>query len=136
MFIFIDDEPHFISAFVQAFEITGFTVNVIDNVDDAWEKISSMLDDIDAVILDIMMPPGNLFTIEETKNGLHTGFVFIEKMAELDERIPIIVLTNTDRSKFQLISHRHCFIYEKKSVDPWNLVDLIKKINRRAIFND
>lgn len=136
MIIFIDDELNYISAFIQAFEMTGFSVETEKSIDQAWEKISNNPEAVDAIILDIMMPHGRLFTFEETEGGLNTGLMFIEKMIELDEQIPIIVLTNTDKSKLGKITHRNCKTLEKKSVDPWNLVDLTKKVKRRAKFND
>ncbi len=131
MIIFIDDEPEYITPFTEAFRFSGFQVNVISNVDAAWATIVENLEDVDAVILDIMMPPGRLFEDQDTKEGLRTGLRFLEKMRGLDERIPVICLTNTDTRSLPEISHANHFIYEKKDVNPWQLVDKMSDVKRR-----
>jgi len=131
MIVFIDDEPQYISPFTDAFRLSGFDVEVIDNVDTAWDQIEKKKDDVDAVILDIMMPPGRLFRGNDTKEGLRTGLRFVELMKNLDERIPIICLTNADPRRFGNIDHANHFIYEKKDIDPWQLVDKMSEVKRR-----
>lgn len=136
MILFIDDEPEYISAFAQAFELTDFEVSTITNLDEAWEYLKENKDEVDAIILDVMMPPGKLLNLEETANGLRSGIIFLEYLKELDEGIPVIILTNANKKNIEKISHRNYFIYEKKEIDPWSLVDKMDNIKRRTKFND
>ncbi len=131
MIFFIDDEPDYIEPFRDAFVLSGFEVQLINNVDSAWELIAKNKEDVDAIILDIMMPPGRLLADSDTKEGLRTGLRFIELMKSLDETIPVICLTNADCKKFGHVDHGHCFFYEKKDADPWQLVDKMSDIKRR-----
>ncbi len=131
MILFIDDEPEYITPYVDAFRLEGFEVQVISDVDVAWHIIRNNKDSVDAVFLDIMMPPGRLFSGSDTKEGLRTGLNFLHLMKQLDEHIPVICLTNADSRSFEKIDHPHCFIYEKKDMDPWQLVDKMSDIKRR-----
>ena len=128
MILFIDDEPQYVDAFLQAFEFSGIYSKIITTIDAAWSYINENPEEIDAIILDIMMSPGHLFSDFDSKGGLETGFLFIERMKDFNERIPIIVLTNTDRKKFKKIQHNNCYMYEKKSTDPWKLVGIYKDL--------
>ncbi len=130
MIIFIDDEPHYIKAYVQAFELSGFIVKVVNTVDDAWQILQSDIHDILAIIVDIMMPPGKLLENERTHQGLRTGVVFIEKLRNLDEKIPVIVLTNAEKSELGVIRHTNCYIFAKKEISPWGLVERVSEMKR------
>ena len=131
MIIFIDDEPDFISPYTDAFRFSDFEVKIIDDVDTAWNLIEKNTDEVDVVILDVMMPPGRLFDDHDTKEGLRTGLRFLELMKKLDERIPVVCLTNADTRSFPEINHSNHFVYEKKDIDPWKLVDKMSEIKRR-----
>jgi DNA-binding response OmpR family regulator len=131
MIVFIDDEPEFISPFTDALTLSGFEVKIIADVDSAWTLVQDEKEKVDIVILDIMMPPGHLFNDEDTKHGLRTGLHFLGLMKELDERIPILCLTNADTRLFPKIDHQNYFLYEKKDLDPWRLVNLMSEIKRR-----
>jgi DNA-binding response OmpR family regulator len=134
--LFIDDEPQYIKPYTQAFEISDFNVKVFPNVDIAWDFICSHTDEILAIILDIMMPPGKLFDFDKTKEGLRTGILLVERLRELDERIPIVILTNAEKSELGSISHRHCLIFAKKEIGPWGLVEKVSDMKRRAKLDD
>jgi CheY-like chemotaxis protein len=136
MIIFIDDEPRYITAYVQAFELTGFKVLIISDIDRAWEVISSQTDEVDAIMLDVMMPPGRLLNMEDTMEGLRTGLAFLDRLKNLDERIPVVILTNANKKDFGKIPHQNCLIYEKKEIDPWRLVDKMSDMKRRKKLND
>ncbi len=130
MILFIDDEPQFIKGYIQAFELSGFEVKVVDTIDDAWQILQSRLHDVLAIILDIMMPPGKLLENEKTHEGLRTGVAFIEKLRGLDEKIPVVVLTNAEKSELGVIYHRNYSIFEKKEISPWGLVDKVSEMKR------
>ena len=131
MILFIDDEPRFIAPYIDAFKLSQFDVVVKDSVDEALEFIKKNKDDIDVVMLDIMMPPGRILKGSDTKEGLRTGLRFIELMKEIDEQIPIVCLTNADSKKFRKIDHSNYLIFEKKEIDPWELLDKMYDIKRR-----
>ena len=79
-----------------------------------------------------MMPPGDLLEYEKTKQGLRTGVLFIEKIKQIDERIPVVILTNVDKSELANIPHRNCEVFEKKEISPWSLVDKVSEMKRKV----
>ncbi len=136
MILFVDDEPKYVAAYTQAFELSQFEVKMVPAVDEAWQILESQKEDVDAIILDVMMPHGRLFDMRETQDGLRTGLLFVEKLRQFDERIPVVLLTNANKNDFGEIPHRNCLIYEKKDIDPWSLVDKMSEIKRRAKLDD
>ena len=134
MILFIDDEPHYIRPYTQAFSLQGFNVKVVSSVDEAWEIIESSTKDVLAIIVDIMMPPGKLLESESTKQGLRTGEVFIEKLKTLDEGIPVVALTNAEKAELGSISHRNFLIFQKKDISPWGLVDKVSEMKRKRFL--
>ena len=52
----------------------GYIVELIYQIDDVTSFVKTNLHDIDAIILDIMMPWGDLFTSEDSEFGLISGF--------------------------------------------------------------
>ena len=132
MIIFVDDEPEKITGYLQAFELSGFDVNSLSSIDDAYAILEDMPEKVDAIILDVMMPSGIGLDLEETKNGLETGIRFLEWLKKYHERIPVIVLTNTvNASKKFNITHRNCKIYEKKEIGPWGLLEKMGEMKHR-----
>lgn len=133
MIIFVDDEPERLTGYIQAFELSGFKVRMITTIDDAFAILEDMPNEIEVIILDVMMPTGIGLELNETKDGLATGIVFLEWLKKFHEQIPVIILTNTvnAKSKFDL-SHRNCEIYEKKELGPWKLLDKMNTIKSRS----
>ena len=78
MILFVDDEPKYVAAYTQAFELSQFEVKMVPAVDEAWQILESQKEDVDAIILDVMMPHGKLFDVRETQDGLRTGLLFVE----------------------------------------------------------
>jgi len=132
MILFIDDEPDYVKPFLKAFELSGFPVYITTDLDNALTTIESQEDDILAIILDIMMPPGKLFDLENTDQGLRTGLRLLEHLKEVYEKIPVVILTNLDKSRLGKITHGNCLIFEKKEITPWELVNKVANMKRKV----
>jgi CheY-like chemotaxis protein len=136
MILFIDDEPQYILSFVQAFELSKFEVKISSSVDEAAEFIKDNQKDLDAIILDVMMPTGRFVNHEESQDGLRTGLIFLNWLKKFNERIPVILLTNVNKRNFKNVTHKNCIIFEKKDIDPWQLVDKMYDVKRRPKLDD
>ena len=136
MILFIDDEPQYISSFVQAFELSNFDVEVITSIDEALIFVENHSAEIDIIILDVMMPAESWIKYDECREGLRTGILFTDWLKKFDEEIPVLILTNANKSYFKELTHRNCQVYEKKEIDPWKLVERMDDIKRRRKFND
>lgn len=94
MIIMIDDEKYRMVHVYDMLEMSGYSVKLVDNVDDALDVIKKDKNKIKAIILDIMMPWGNVFKAEDTKYGTQTGYKFFFMIREIiGEKIPIIIYT-------------------------------------------
>jgi CheY-like chemotaxis protein len=88
----------------------------------------------DAIILDIMMPPGEAFSAEETHNGLDAGLRFWERItSEGGQAVPVIVLTHyPDADRLIREAGLKPFVCLAKPVKPAELARLARlSVHRR-----
>lgn len=131
MILMIDEERRRMVNIKNYLEETGYHVNLIDNVDDASKFIEMRLKDIDAIILDMMMPWGNLFSSESTELGVLTGFRLYEKIRiQYGYKIPIIIYTALHRPELfnALKKQRNCSIIPKPG-PPSKIITELEKYN-------
>lgn len=81
--LFIEDDFMTIDPLVSHLGIRGHAVRVSDAVHDAIELL--MWEDFDVIFLDVMLPPGEIFGLEETADGRYTGLRLLE-MIRSDSR--------------------------------------------------
>lgn len=87
--LFIDDEPYYVRAHIDALIDEGYKVDKAGDGNEALEKLKDS--EYDLIVLDIIMPPGDL---ENTNNGMRTGLRIHEIIRrQLCLTIPIIFLT-------------------------------------------
>ena len=133
MILMIDEEKRRMSTLQESLEELGYKVTFIDNVDTAYEFVASHQNSISAIILDIMMPWGESFSSEETKNGLLTGYMLLKKFREnISNIIPIIVYTAVnDPLLFKSINKEpNCTVFHK----PESLSKIVTELQRLKIY--
>lgn len=87
--LFVDDEPYFMRAHIEALKDEGYTVDQAEDGNEALEKVE--VSEYDLIILDIIMPPGDL---ENTNAGMRTGLRIHEIIRQqLRLTTPIVFLT-------------------------------------------
>ena len=96
MILYIDDEPRYISSFVEElkFEFGKENVKLINTTDKAIDFLEQHNKKIDIVILDIMMPSGKAFKDKPTKEGLLTGLFLYQYIRASYHDLPVIIFTN------------------------------------------
>lgn len=95
LIILIDDDHGPMDYFVKALELRGFEVKHLDSIDDASIWLESATNNPPAVVIvDMMMPPGKRFTLEETEDGLSTGVLMASEVRRMLPTTPLLVLTN------------------------------------------
>jgi len=95
MILFVDDEPRRMDSFVQELRYSGYEVEFQQDVDSAFRYIQKNAEKLDLIILDILMPPGEITREMDTDFGLRTGICFLDIVKKNFPSIPIFVLTNT-----------------------------------------
>ena len=130
--LFIDDEidSWCMQFYVDELENNGFTVVKCANVDDARSHIESG-QFFDAIVIDLIMPPGKWLEDEEANEDLLTGKFIAEKANELKPAALTIFLTNmATPSQFQMLS-RTAPVYQKLDTSPRQLVEYIQQYLRK-----
>ncbi len=98
MILFIDDEPRIMHGYFAYLEREmqqyGHDVQFVSNVDDALDLFDNRRPEIDLIILDIMMPPGERFSSDETNEGLQTGVVFYKRIRNHLPDLPVLIFSN------------------------------------------
>lgn len=77
----------------EALEKSGRQVLEAINPEEALDTVKSQGENIDLILLDIMMAPGNQFTLKETQGGLRTGEFLIFRLRRYFMNKPIIAIT-------------------------------------------
>jgi len=90
--LMIDNDAQKMSPLQETLKLYGFDVKFCRNVDTAMEYISQHTASIDLILLDIMMPNGNILKDIDTQEGKDTGLHFYKKIRE-KYQVPIIFYT-------------------------------------------
>ena len=95
MILYLDDElgPNMDDFLLLELKELGLPVRPFRSVDTAWEFLSKKSKPLDVAIIDVMMPPGKLFDLESTRQGLTTGLHFYNKVREISD-CPVYFITN------------------------------------------
>lgn len=82
--LWIDDDINRFSLmpYIDEFVEQGFLIIRVENPDEIDEQISLHLNDLQCIIVDISMPPGNNISFGEAKAGMQTGLVILKKLVE------------------------------------------------------
>lgn len=101
--LFIDDElcpgqqqpsGNYMWYYTVALKDADYDVVEVLGPDDALAELANKDQHFDLVILDIMMPPGNAYKDDDTRNGLRTGVLLARRIENDWPKLPILVLTN------------------------------------------
>ncbi len=82
-----EDDPKLLKSLVHIFELNHYSVDGVDNGNDAFDFASS--DEYDGLVLDIMMPGMDGVTLLKKlrANGITTPALFLTARTEIDQRI-------------------------------------------------
>ena len=130
--LFIDDEPHLLKEYVGALETAGFKVEFRDEAEDAMQFFLTNHEDLDAVILDVMMPPPAVLGDRATKYGLRTGASLFARIREANTTKPVLIFTNLIRSRLDVAVDDFLDIHQKMETPPFALPKLLKALMERT----
>lgn len=92
--VFVDDDARLVLDYAEAVEESGMVARRIGDVDAALRYLQDLDEPADAIVWDMMMPPGQAFAHEDTMAGLLTGHFFFERARSLRSEAIFILLTN------------------------------------------
>lgn len=92
--LLVDDDKLPMRFYVKALQQKGCNVKHCFEPDSALEYVRKKGSKIDAVILDIMLPPGKAYKDKKTNEGLRTGVLLFVDLRNECPNVPVVVLTN------------------------------------------
>jgi DNA-binding NtrC family response regulator len=124
--IWIDDDSYRAKSLLDLLDLYGINTILYSDLNDALMNIRQDYKNIDVIILDILMPPGNLFTCNETNEGRKTGILLYEKIRDIFKG-PIIFYSVLSDIHFikQLVAKDSKLAYLQK---PTSVERIIKSI--------
>lgn len=125
MILLVDDEKRRMESYVEELRLSGYEVEIKSDVDSALDFFNENYKQIELLILDIMMPAGNVFENVDTKYGLRTGIIFYKKIRNLNLSLPIIIFTNVSNEAVEKkisLDQKSLFL-QKQDFLPFQLVD-------------
>ena len=130
--ILIDDESRNMDSYSRELTLefkNKYDVALVNDVDSAYEFLKKNHDNIKLVILDIMMPSGELLKDVDTDDGLRTGVCFHKKIRNNFPELPIIMFTNfsSEELENQINQDKQSKFLQKADYLPFELVDEIKE---------
>ena len=136
MILLVDDERRWAEYYRDELEegLPQYEVEFRDKVDDALELLRAGGSQVELLILDIMMSPGNAFRHVDTRNGLRTGRRFFDHVRQAEPQLPVIILTNvSDVEEEQYYEGQpNCWFFRKEDCSPIELPERVKDILERV----
>ncbi len=130
MILFVDDEKRRMENYIMELEESGYSVKLCTDVDDALYFLTEHSKRIELIILDIMMPPGKSFNLDDTQMGFRTGIRFYEKIREVNKTLPVIIFTHVADPNIaeKFYTEKNCWFFRKINLLEFELVEEINNI--------
>lgn len=97
--LWVDDDLFFMQALVDQTIDEGYTVLTADGPDQALQLLSTHCASVRLAILDIAMPPGQSFSVLESKGGYATGLALARRIRKEYPELPVLAFSGaTDSS--------------------------------------
>ena len=136
MILFIDDERHYISSYIEELELSGYKVEFRKDPGVGLELMKEHLLEIDLLIMDVMMPPGTLWHNVDTNGGFRTGIIYYEIIRQIAPKLPILIFSNVSDLLVQRnLEDPYCWFIRKEDCDPFELVEEVKHIFLQSRIN-
>jgi CheY-like chemotaxis protein len=97
--LLIDDDEAPMKSYIGALERCGLTVHQVRTPDGAIDFMNRDTGDVRLILLDIMMPPGAAYELDDTNDGTITGLLLHDRIRKRYPDVPILVLTNVTAQK-------------------------------------
>ena len=129
--LMIDDDEWPTKLYETALVRRDFKVKRCTDADTAYEFAKENNEALLAIVLDIMMSPGERYKNRDTDDGLKTGLLLYEDFKSfIKPNLPIVVLTNvSNRETLKMLPEGESLrIAEKMDVPPLELALLIEEM--------
>jgi len=136
--LMIDDDEWPTKFYETALLRRDFKVERCTDPDTAYEFAKENKGNLRAIVLDVMMPPGERYKNRDTDDGLKTGILLYQDLRGIIKpNLPIVVLTNVwNRETLKTLPEGEGLrIAEKLDVPPLELAMLVEEMIDTAAAN-
>ena len=136
MIVLVDDEARQVDSYVEELRLSGYEVVLQDDVDDALRFVEEKQKEVTLLILDIIMPPGQLGDAD-TRKGLRSGLKFFDVVRRFAPTLPVLILTNVSdpHAAGRFRGEALCWFLMKEECLPYELVEevaaILEQVGRR-----
>ena len=130
LILLIDDDRLPMQFYVKALQLKSFKVKQCFEPDSTLDFVGKKASQINAIILDIMLPPGKTYEHEDTNEGLRTGVFLLKDIRKYCPNTPVVVLTNVKNPE-TLSEFREKSLVEvvqKKDCPPFELAKIVDEM--------
>lgn len=126
--LYVDDEAD-TEKMASKFEIMrsmGIEAIPVTQVDAVLPKIEELGDEIKLLVLDIIMPPEDVYSLEETNGGTGTGIRLLKDIRNSYKTLPILIVSI--RRTGEIENQYDVKDYLEKPVSAFKVANTIKRI--------
>ncbi len=135
MILWVDDDlESSIASYIDELEEDGYDVIKASNSAEMWDQVEKNSQSISLILMDIMLPTGGDLSSSETKGGMITGLVLLEKLKSkgIIPATPVIIFTIlSDQEVAEWANRNSVPQLKKQNTLPSELLEKIISMNVR-----
>lgn len=128
--LWVDDDLFYYKSFEEELA-EGFDVEIVRNADEFWKALTAHPPIYYAgIIIDIILPYGEMVKPDQAEGGLNTGIALIEmvKKTKAYKDIPMVIFTIRDASDVDDVGKKYDIpVFRKSQVRMEDFVETIKE---------
>lgn len=122
--LFVEDDKYWAQPYQDRFEDEGFEVVRANDASAGWRTFEQDPGSFDAVVVDMAMPSGPLFSELEARSGFHAGLALSRRMLRLRQDVRLIGLTGIpDDQITRCFKDKHLPLLEKQNTTKEQVLD-------------
>ena len=127
MILVVDDEIWYCIPLINVLQAAGFATRQVTTPEECLKIVSSK-ENISLIILDVMLPVGDL-SMTETDLGRRTGLVLLKKIREMRADIPIVIMSNASIS-FSQVETPFTIFLRKRDASLDEILALVERLTK------
>jgi predicted nucleotide-binding protein len=122
--LFVEDDEYFAQHYQSEFEDAGFQVIRANDATVGWLAFEEDPGSFGAIVMDMAMPPGALFSKFEARSGFHAGLALSRRILRLRQDVRLIGLTGLpDDQITRWFKDKHLPLLVKRNTTSKQLLD-------------
>ena len=107
--LYVDDEAEML-AMQTTFDIMsreGIEVISLSRIDEVLPWLEGNRSGLDGIVLDVLMPPLEMYSLDETDQGVSTGVRLLRDIREKWPTIPVVIVSVRDKGRLSHLVRKY-----------------------------